>query len=157
MNRRISCLLIAVACPLLAQSSGQQGGGEVVLAGKHYRFEPDSLMASTTAVDGERALQLKGRLICDDPADALAFELVTFGAHEIYSLGLVRHEGTLEKARWNATMKTRVQVEAPEHPQAGDRATFKVEGPLVGTMEGPRHPTAWSGTFWAGFSVEHAP
>lgn len=158
MNPAIPCLLLALAAPLPARDAGPQGGGEVLIAGVRYRFEPESLRASTAAVDGERALQVRGRLVPEAPSEALDFELVTLGTHRIYTLGLVRREGDHEKARWNATLKTRVEVEAPERPQAGDRATFTVQGPLVGAPGGPKgRPATWSGTFWAAFSVEQAP
>ena len=155
MNPVIPCLLLALAGPAVqAQSPILQGGGEIILAGTHYRFEAESLMASTTTEGGNRALQLRGKLVPDDASAALDFELVTLGPRIIYNMKLVRGEGSAEKVRWGANLKTRVEVLAPEHPRDGDRATFKVQGPLVGVEEGKAKRATWSGSFWAEFSVE---
>jgi hypothetical protein len=158
MNPAIPFLLLALTGPTIqAQSPALKGGGEVVLAGTRYRFEPESLMASTAAVEGKQVLQVRGRLVAEDPATALDIELITLGTRMIYRLNLVRHEGSAEKVRWGANLKTQVEVAAPGHPQDGDRATFKVQGPLVGMVEGTAKRATWSGSFWAGFSVEQVP
>ena len=148
-------LLAALAAPLAAQSPAPQGGGEVSIAGATYRFEPESLMASTAPVEGQRALRLRGRLVPAGGGAAWTFELVTLGPREIYLMNLVQRDGTVEKARWSATLKTQVEVVAPEHPGDGDHATYKVQGPLVGSGKGKR--TAWTGSFWCGFTVEQVP
>ena len=145
-------VLIALAAPLAAQSPSIQGGGEVVIAGAAYRFEPASLMASTQPVNGNQMLRIRGRLVPADAAGALDFELVAMGDHEIYLLKL-----TGNGIRWNANLKTKVEVTAPQEPKDGDRATFQVSGPLV-RLEGSKEKrTIWSGAFWSAFTVEQAP
>ena len=150
-------LLIALAAPLVAQSPALQGGGEVVIAGATYRFEPASLMASAQPVNGNQMLRVRGRLVPADAASALDFELVAMGDHEIYLLKLTGQDGKGGLLRWNANLKTKVEVTAPLTPKDGDRATFKVSGPLV-RLEGSKEKrAAWSGAFWSAFTVEQAP
>ncbi|HJU84205.1 MAG TPA: hypothetical protein VJ600_08335 [Holophagaceae bacterium] len=153
-----STLVLFLASPmLLAQGAGLQGGGTITLGQEPYRFEPASLMASKADAKHMRALQIRGRLVPKDPSKALDLELVAMGTHYIYRLSLVRQERGIEKERWAATLKTQIWVEAPEKPKAGDRATFKVSGPLTGSVDGLGRQTTWSGEIWAAFSVEQVP
>lgn len=147
-------LLIALAAPLAAQSPALQGGGEVIIAGTTYRFEPASLMASSQPVNGNQMLKIKGRLISANPDATLDMELVALGDHEIYLLKLKGPDGM---ARWGANLKTKVEVKAPPEPKEGDRATFEVSGPLVRLEGGKEKRTTWSGTFWSAFTVEQVP
>lgn len=150
-------LLALAAIPALGQSAAPSGGGVVVLGGVHYRFEAESLMASTTSQEGLRALQVKGKLVPDDASGTLEVDLVTLGPQTIYQLTLLRHDADGGTTRWNATMKTRIQVEAPDSIGAGDRATFTVQGPLQVSGHGPVRHLPWSGSFWAPFSVKQVP
>ncbi|HET6329855.1 MAG TPA: hypothetical protein VFF76_03620 [Holophagaceae bacterium] len=158
MKSILSRLPFVLAAPaLVAQGAGLQGGGTLMIGAERYRFEPDSLRASKSEDPQKRALQIRGRLISSDPSKTLDLELIALDARTIYRLDLVHREADTEKERWAATLKTRLQVEAPASPGAGDRATFRISGPLVGIVEGlPRH-VVWSGTFWAAFSVERVP
>ena len=144
--------VLAAAAP--ARASGPQGGGTIQIGSESYRFEPQSLMASKPKPKQMGALEVRGRLVPKDASKALMLDLVSMGGKYIYRLELVREDNGVEKERWAATMKTQVLSEAPANPKAGDKATFKVSGPLTGSVDGVGRQINWSGEIWIGFSVE---
>ncbi|HJU83629.1 MAG TPA: hypothetical protein VJ600_05430 [Holophagaceae bacterium] len=144
--------LLAVSLP--AQAASIPGGGVLTLGSESYRFEAESLMASKARPKQMGAVEVRGRLVPKDPAKALKLDLISMGGKYIYRLELVREENGVEKERWAATLKTQVQSTSPENPKSGDKAVFKVSGPLTGAVDGVGRQSSWSGEIWAGFSVQ---
>jgi hypothetical protein len=144
-SRALPGLLLAAV--LSAAPSMVEGGGELTLAGKAYRFQPTGLFVAPPKGGLPGAIRMTGDLIPASGEAPFQMALVFLRTGQLYLLDIHRGGKGRYPDSWAATQQTHLKVLSLQ-PRPGGRVEVACSGTLTGVVGQKPVQGRWSGRLW---------
>lgn len=144
-SRALPGLLLAAA--LSAAPSMVEGGGQLTLAGKVYRFQPTGLFVAPPKGGLPGAIRMTGDLIPASGEAPFQMALVFLRTGQLYLLDIHRSGKGQYPDTWAATQQTRLKILSLQ-ARPGGRLELACSGLLTGVVGQKPVQGRWGGRIW---------